>query len=150
MTFPDLEALWIKAGGPPALASTMAAIAGAESTFGTNVNNPSNPNVKGIWQINTAAWPQFDAQRLVSDPLYNAQAAVYVYQQQGLTAWEGYTNGTWQSFLQSSGASDSWAANKTAGVVAHAQASEWPVATQRLVAVPVALALGWMLWGALH
>jgi len=46
-------------------------------------------------------------------------------------------------------------AGATAGVgnaasLAIANAKEWPLATQRLVVVPVALALGFMMWGALR
>jgi hypothetical protein len=96
-----LAQLWIDAGGTPALANTMAAIAMAES--GGNESTPPSKNSDGstdfgLWRINSSH-TQFDQQRLQSDPLYNAQAAVSVFKSQGLTAWTTYTSGAYRQFL---------------------------------------------------
>jgi hypothetical protein len=97
-----LGQLWIQAGGDPRLANIMAAIAMAESGGRANATN-SNTNGstdRGLWQINSVH-SQFDAQRLLTDPLYNAQAAVAIEKSQGLGAWTTYTSGAYKSFLNS-------------------------------------------------
>jgi hypothetical protein len=96
----DLAQLWIDAGGNPHVANTMAAIALAESggkvdATGKNTNGTTD---YGLWQINSSH-TQFDPQRLTSDPLYNAQAAVAVFKTQGLTAWTTYVSGAYRNFL---------------------------------------------------
>ena len=96
-----LANLWIQAGGSPHLANLMAAIALAES--GGQVGQKGGPNNNGtydygLWQINSSH-SQFDQNRLLSDPLYNAQAAVSVYKSQGLTAWSTYNSGAYKTFL---------------------------------------------------
>jgi hypothetical protein len=82
----------------------MAAIALAESGGRIDATNKNTNGTidRGIWQINSSH-TQFDAQRLLSDPLYNAQAAVAIFKSQGLTAWTTYTSGAYRQFL--SGAS---------------------------------------------
>src|SRR5215469_5946255 len=94
----SLRDLWIQAGGSPALANTMAAIAMAESGGDIGATNASS-GAAGLWQILPSAHPQYDVARLKSDPLYNAQAAVAVEKSQGLRAWEAYTNGSYRQFL---------------------------------------------------
>lgn len=84
-----LEQLWEVAGGSPALAETMAAIAMAESSgqeFATN-HDSNGTTDEGYWQINTS---NGDA---TYDPLGNARAAVYIEGQQGLGAWVTYAEG---------------------------------------------------------
>jgi hypothetical protein len=94
----SLAQLWIDAGGSPALANTMAAIAMAESG-GKIGNQNQQSHAAGLWQILPSAHPQYNVQRLLTDPLYNAQAAVAVEKSQGLGAWEAYTNGSYKQFL---------------------------------------------------
>lgn len=94
----DLAQLWIDAGGSPQLANTMAAIAMAESGGNVSAQNSSS-KAAGLWQILPSAHPQYDVNRLLSDPLYNAQAAVAIFKSQGLTAWQAYTNGSYRQFL---------------------------------------------------
>lgn len=110
-SFSQLEAFWVEAGGPSAIAPVMAAIAAAESSFGTNLRGDYNSKTGqyesfGLWQVNIPAHPQFDPQRLVSDPLYNAWAAVQVWKSQGLgawtTAWSNDGGNTRVPFAQSS------------------------------------------------
>lgn len=97
----DLAQLWIDAGGSPAVANTMAAIAEAESGGQVGSKSPQNSNGTydyGLWQINSAH-TQFDAQKLLTDPLYNAQAAVSVFKSQGFGAWTTYTDQKYKQFL---------------------------------------------------
>jgi hypothetical protein len=96
-----LGQLWIQAGGAPKLANIMAAIALAES--GGQVDAKGGPNTDGsydygLWQINSSH-RSYDPAQLLSDPLYNARAAVAVYRSQGLSAWTTYNTGAYRSFL---------------------------------------------------
>lgn len=103
----SLAQLWIQAGGSPGMANMMAAIAMAESTGNVGAVSPKNSDGtvdQGLWQINSSH-TQFDPTKLVTDPLYNAQAAVSVYKSQGLGAWSTYTNGAYQQFLGTAAAS---------------------------------------------
>ena len=95
-----LEDLWKKAGGPVNVAKIMAAIALAES--GGRVGAVGGPNSNGthdygLWQINSVH--HYDRHRLLTDPAYNAQAAVAIYHSQGLQAWSTYTSGAYRSHL---------------------------------------------------
>jgi Lysozyme like domain/NlpC/P60 family len=100
-TQPDtLSNLWIEAGGSPALSKLMAAIAMAESGGVVNRTSPQNTNGTydyGLWQINSSH--NYDKNRLLTDPLYNAQAAVAIEKSQGLTAWTTYNKGLYVPFL---------------------------------------------------
>lgn len=102
MTQSDLAQLWVQAGGPPAAAPTMAAIAMAESGGSTGAQNPSG--AAGLWQILPSAHPQFNVHQLLTDPAYNARAAVSVYNSQGLGAWSTYTNGAFKQYLSGAAA----------------------------------------------
>ena len=94
-----LAELWIQAGGSPKLANIMAAIAMAESSGNPQaVDHDSNGSTDyGLWQINSVH--DYDPNKLLNSPLYNAQAAVAVYNSQGLGAWTTYTNGAYKQFL---------------------------------------------------
>lgn len=92
-----LAQLWLDAGGDPKLANTMAAIAMAESGGKVAAQNASG--AAGLWQILPSAHPQYNVPRLLSDPLYNAQAAVAVEKSQGLGAWATYTSGAYKAFV---------------------------------------------------
>jgi Lysozyme like domain len=95
-----LAQLWIKNGGPPNVANTMAAIAMAESGgIVGKTNQDSNGTVdRGIWQINSVH-SQFNGTRLLTDPNYNARAAVAVYKSSGFGAWSTYKSGAYKQFL---------------------------------------------------
>jgi Lysozyme like domain len=96
-----LVELWKQAGGDPKLAVTMAAIALAESGGVTDAESPPNKNGtvdRGLWQINSVH-SQYDEARLLSDPLYNAKAAVAIERQQGLKAWTTYRSGAYRGHL---------------------------------------------------
>lgn len=96
----SLSQLWIDAGGDPKLANLMAAIAMAESSGRKDATNKNTDGSidRGLWQINSSH-TQFDANRLLSDPEYNAQAAVAIEKSQGLTAWSTYQSGAYKQFL---------------------------------------------------
>jgi len=96
----SLAQLWIEAGGSPKLANIMAAIAMAES--GGNPSIVGGPNTdgtydRGLWQINDVN--HYNHQKLVSDPLYNARAAVAIEKSSGLQAWVTYQTGAYKQFL---------------------------------------------------
>lgn len=95
-SYAQLEGLWINAGGTPAMAPIMAAIAEAESRG--NPNATGGVGEKGLWQINPNAWGSL----ATYDPAGNAAAAVHVLAVQGLTAWSTYTSGAYRAFLSNS------------------------------------------------
>jgi len=92
--------LWKQAGGDPKLAVTMAAIALAESNGVIDAQSPPNTNGtidRGLWQINSVHG--YDAGKLLSDPLYNARAAVAIERSQGLGSWSTWKSGAYKSHL---------------------------------------------------
>lgn len=103
LSFAQLEALWIEAGGQSTLAPLMAAIALAESSGVPTATNPTDDNGKqtswGLWQISTGthAEPNPDW----ADPLENAKLAVAKWKSQGLWAWGTYTSGAYKRYLPS-------------------------------------------------
>lgn len=57
------------------------------------VNKNTNGSVdRGLWQINSKAWPNYDGSRLLTDPVYNASAA-YTISKAGndWSPWVTYT-----------------------------------------------------------
>ena len=94
-SYAQLEQLWINAGGPKALAPTMAAIAEAESGGNSNAYNASGAT--GLWQILGAVYPKDQAS--LRNPTVNAHEAVAKYKTQGLGAWVTYTSGAYKGFL---------------------------------------------------
>lgn len=96
----SLSRLWTSAGGSPKVANIMAAIALAESGGRTDATheNADGSIDRGLWQINSSH-AMYDPSRLLSDPEYNARAAVAVYRSQGLGAWTTYTSGAYRRFL---------------------------------------------------
>lgn len=97
-----IKSLWLGAGGDPGMANLMAAIALAESSGNPGITN--SIGARGLWQVipSTAAGFGFDWNRL-TDPAYNAQAAVAILKGQGLGAWEAYTRGMHTKFLAQGG-----------------------------------------------
>jgi hypothetical protein len=102
---PQLEALWIAAGGPRNMAHTMAAVAMAES--GGNPQSvgvaTSGGRARGLWQIMLPANNAY-MHGSPEDPLANARAAVAIFHAQGIRAWEAYTNGSYRRFMGLGGA----------------------------------------------
>src|SRR5262245_23053210 len=92
-SYAQLEDLWIKAGGPRALAPLMAAVALAESDGNSDAHNPSGAT--GLWQILGNPGPGN-----AYDPLTNAKFAVAKYHEQGLGAWTTYTSGAYKKFMR--------------------------------------------------
>lgn len=94
------EGLWIAAGGPRSVAKVMGAVMMAES--GGRIDAVGGPNSNGtydygLWQINSSHG--YNKQKLLSDPSYNAKAAVSIYHSQGLGAWTTYTSGAYLSYM---------------------------------------------------
>jgi hypothetical protein len=94
LTIPQLQQLWINAGGSPKDAVVMANIAQRESRgnpAAQNLNAGTGDHSIGLWQINQLAWKgQFGSDQQLKDPLANAKAAVAVMKRQGPTAWSTY------------------------------------------------------------
>lgn len=110
LTFGQIEDLWTRNGGNPAIAPVMAAIALAESGGRTDVLNTKAPDYSvGLWQINYYGnlGPSRTAQYgspadLVADPNRQAQAAVAISGNgSNLSPWSTYTNGSYKTFLGS-------------------------------------------------
>jgi murein DD-endopeptidase MepM/ murein hydrolase activator NlpD len=59
----------------------------------------SASNDLGLWQINSAWWPQFGGKAALSDPLTNARAAHAIFQRQGWSAWATFNKNTYAQFL---------------------------------------------------
>jgi lysozyme-like protein len=129
----QVEGFWVKAGGNPALAPTMAAIAGAESSFGASpygdvgLGGPG-PTSFGLWQIHTPAHPGYNSSLLVSDPLYNARAAVAISGNStgGLGAWTTYKTGAYKAYLGATGVSGSVNAGVTSSPTSTSSSSGSP------------------------
>lgn len=91
-----LERLWDSAGGSPAMANLMAAIALAESGGNPSAHNPSGAT--GLWQILGNPFPGN-----AYDPMTNARMAVSKEESQGLGAWVTYTSGAYRAFMNQGG-----------------------------------------------
>jgi hypothetical protein len=102
----------------------MAAIAMAESGGNVAAQNPSG--AAGLWQILPSAHPQYNVQRLLSDPMYNAQAAVAVEKSQGLGAWTTYTSGAYKQYLNQPDKITGYGGSRPGGQNAGQQASDVP------------------------
>lgn len=116
-SYAQLEGFWINAGGNPAVAPIMAAIAYPESG-GDNVKQQGQPYGTtgwGIWQITPGnSEPQCGTDGQLLNPAVNACAAVAKYNSQGLGAWTTYTSGAYRSHLQSGVNPDLSVSSKTA------------------------------------
>jgi hypothetical protein len=103
----QLAALWVKAGGDPRVADTMASIAHAQSKGRSNATNTSNSDGstdRGLWQINSVHGYVPSASY---NALQNARQAVSVYNSQGLGAWTTYTNGAYSKYTAGTAGSSS-------------------------------------------
>lgn len=97
---PELQALWIQAGGDPAKANIAAAIALAESGGrtgpGVHSSNPAGGINRGPWQIWSGNPGSSD------DPLTNAKTAVRMSKNgTNWGSWETYATGAYKKFLGS-------------------------------------------------
>jgi hypothetical protein len=105
LSYADIEGYWIAAGGDPALASTMAAIAYAESSGRADIEQAGQPYATtgwGLWQITPGnSESQYGTDSALFDPLANAKAALAKYKSQGLGAWTTYSDGAYKRYLSS-------------------------------------------------
>jgi hypothetical protein len=104
LSFSQLEGVWIQAGGDPATAPLMAAIALAESSGDPTATNPTDNNGRqtswGLWQISNG--DHSEPSPNWADPLENAKLALGKIHSQGLGAWGTYTSGAYKRYLQGS------------------------------------------------
>jgi hypothetical protein len=103
MTFSQIEQTWIKAGGNPALAPTMAAIAEAESSGRPGVvqsGQPYSTTGWGLWQITPGnSVPSAGTNSALLNPITNAKAAIAKLNSQGLRAWTTYNDGAYRKYM---------------------------------------------------
>jgi Lysozyme like domain len=105
-SYKAIEMYWIAAGGPPSVASTAAAITGAESSFNASAvqqGQPAETTGWGLWQITpTSGITQNGQFGNLLDPSNNARAAVYLYKNAGnsFSPWATYNSGAYQEFVQ--------------------------------------------------
>lgn len=116
LTQDQLEDALRQAGWDEKLIPTMSAIGMAESALtpdGRAKVNSYNPGIGaggrptaersyGNWQINMlpSLGRNYDIQKLQTDPVYTAKAALDIYRQQGLKAWGAYTDGRYKKFYK--------------------------------------------------
>lgn len=106
-SYEGLQNLWIKNGGDPKWAPTMAAIAlGAESGGDPNVQNPSGAT--GIWQIlssaQSAAFNKAHPPASMKDPNANARAAIALLGDgTGISNWGSGTGDAIGTAIQANG-----------------------------------------------
>lgn len=96
----DLENAWIAAGGNRASAPIAAAIAMAESS-GSGKCAPDPPGEScSVWQVHMNDHPQYDRNRLQTDLVYAAKAAVEISNNgRNWNPWTTYTHGKYQQFM---------------------------------------------------
>ena len=64
----------------------MTDIAQLESAWNTAAHNTTGEDSRGLWQINVAAWTQYNGLNLY-DPQINAWCAYQIWKTQGYRAW---------------------------------------------------------------
>jgi hypothetical protein len=99
----ELEALWVKAGGPKAEAKVAAAIALAESGGNPTARNPEGPeHAEGLWQIKgqDVAGNPFNPEVSAANAVAKWKAA------KGFTPWTTFTEGAYKQYLGAEGSSD--------------------------------------------
>lgn len=103
LSIAQLKSLAQQIGLSSSNATTAAAIAMAESGGRVEAQNPSG--AAGLWQILPSAHPQYSVSRLLSDPVYNAQAMKAISSNgTNWYPWETYTNGMYRQYLSAAGA----------------------------------------------
>lgn len=115
--------LALKAGftGSDAVTATALSIAengSGDPTLASGVNRNGTIDL-GLWQINSAWWPQFGGRDALTDPLVNAKAAFQVFVQQGFNAWCTF----WPTGCGGANASNPTVQHNWEAAVARAQAA---------------------------
>jgi hypothetical protein len=103
MTLAQVRALAARVGFPdPDLA---AAVAYAESQGFPHVIG-DNGNSYGLWQINIPWHPEYRGREHdLTDPTFNAQAALAIFQAGGWSKWSTYNDGKHLAYMPAKGAS---------------------------------------------
>jgi hypothetical protein len=102
LTLAQLEALWIKEGGPASTAPVAAAVAMAESSGRTAVtsSNPDGGTNVGPWQLDTSGKGAGYTVAQLQDPATNARITVQATNGgRDWSAWETYVTGAYTAFL---------------------------------------------------
>lgn len=139
-TYQQLEELWIEAGGDPKDASTMAAIALAESGGRPWAYNPRDSNGLGGTQVSAGLWQISNGTMTAvpgwSDPLTNAKYAVAKFRSQGLAAWGTYTSGEYLGYMGGGQVGPVSASGQDAGTgVAQVLVQETPVRSTNVATI---------------
>lgn len=110
LSYSQIEGYWIAAGGDPAAASTMAAIAFPESSGdpgSVQQGQPYSTTGWGLWQITPGnSVPSVGVDKTLLDPLTNARAAVAKFNASarahgnGFLPWTTYTSGKYLRYVQ--------------------------------------------------
>lgn len=110
LTYAQLMGYWIAAGGDPAAAPTMAAIAFPESSadpLNVQQGQPYSTTGWGLWQITPGnSVPTVGVDKALLDPMTNARAAVAKYNASktargnGFLPWTTYTSGKYLRYMQ--------------------------------------------------
>ena len=104
LSFAQLRAEWLIAGGAPKEADTAAAVAMAESHGNNHAANLSDPFGGSFCAFQINAVHPFNMHALTQDPYLCALAATYVHHESGWMAWSTYRYGKYKAFLPHHGA----------------------------------------------
>ena len=97
--YDKLYQLLINQGATPSEASTLAAIAMAESGGNPGAKNDTSiESSYGLFQINLDAHPDVGMEQ-AGDPVFAADYALQMFRQQGGKPWTMYNNGQYQNYL---------------------------------------------------
>jgi hypothetical protein len=107
LTKEQVQNVFRQAGWNELLIPIMTAIAYAESSFCSDNyrirkagEGQALPESSwGLLQINILAHPQYNRELLISDPVYNAKAALDIFKKQGLRAWGSFTDGRYKPYF---------------------------------------------------
>jgi hypothetical protein len=76
---------------------TSQAVCHAESSGNPTAFGDGGDSV-GLWQVDTRYHPQYPKSSL-TDPAFNAQAALAIWRASGWTAWSTFNNGAYRAFV---------------------------------------------------
>lgn len=87
-----------------AIAVALAESGGNQGAYNPEIaaGTPEGKGSYGLWQIYTKVHPEFDAQQLVQDPQYNANAAYQIYSEAGFSfrPWSTFKNGAYLAHME--------------------------------------------------
>jgi len=162
LSYLQLRALWISAGGSDQTADVAAAVALAESggcqyalsgpvdvrpVKECSYRATSSENSFGLWQINTLAHLQYAGTNLF-DPRINAGAALQISGNgSDWTPWTTYTSGAYRAYLQGPPAPAPSPGNVGTGVATPGRSGPYVQNQPDATDVPDIAPDVWMAWG---